>query len=343
VLLNGESKGIAQIMVDPQNFNNMVVNYDFYETNLAALTPYSVYYVSYPISKAILNYSSHTKIQDGNLNSINKINIIGFKFGPKTQSMTALDVPVKLAVAILKDVHGNIDLEIPVEGNLNDPEFKLGKVIWHILKNLVVKVATAPFRLLASAFGSSEEELREVQFNYLDTELGKYQMKSLDPLSNVLEQKEELDFQFIQLVDTTEEVDYYTTTEARKIYYARKIKKTEPENITFTPEVLNEVNAISIKDSLFINWIDETMHFENNYLPVQKKCGYLIGESKAREAVLGLIARRQENIKNYFVNEKGIASERITFGTKADLAKPEGGSSGYTIDRPRFIVQIIVD
>jgi hypothetical protein len=343
VLLNGESKGIAQIMVDPQNFNNMVVNYDFYETSLAALTPYSVHYISYPISKAILNYSSHTTIQEGNINSINKINIVGFKFGPKTRSMTAYDVPVKLAVAILKDVHGNIDLEIPVEGNLQDPDFKIGKVIWKILKNLVVKVASAPFRLLSSAFGGSEEELREVQYNFLESDLGKLQLKSLEPLSRILIQKEELNFQFIQLVDTLKEIDFYTTTEARKVYYAGKIKHTDPENIVFNGEVMNEVNSISVKDSLFIAWIDQTMNFENKYLPMQKKCGLMIGESKAREAVLSLIALRQENILNYFKVEKGISPERITFGTRTDLADAEGGNAGYTVDRPRFIVQINVE
>jgi hypothetical protein len=340
LLLNGESKGVAQIMVDPQNFNNMVVNYDFYETNLAALTPYSVHYISYPITKAILNYSSRTTIHDGNLNSVNKINITGFKFGQKTRSTTALDIPVKLAVAILKDVHGNINLEIPVAGDLNDPKFKLGKVIWNILKNLVVKIASAPFRLLVSAFGGSEQELREIQFNFLETEIGKYQLKSLEPLSKVLEQKEELNFQFIQVVDTLKEIDFYTTTEARKIYYARKIKDTAPENIVFNDAVIHEVNAISIKDSLFITWMDETMHFENKYLPVQKKCGLLIGETIARERVLALMELRQQNIINYFVLEKNIHPERITFGTPADIAKTAGESTGITADRPRFIVQI---
>ncbi len=343
VLLNGKSKGTARIMVDPQNFNNMVVNYDFYETSLADLTPYSVYYISYPINKAILNYSSRTTIQDGNLTSTNKINIIGFKFGPKTRSMTALDVPVKLAVAILKDVHGNINLEIPVEGNLNDPEFRMGKVIWGILKNLVVKVATAPFRLLASAFGSSEEEMKEVQFNYLETDITKMQIKSLEPLSQVLKQKEELNFEFIQLVDTLKEIDFYTTIEARKVYYARNIRKTEIEKIVFDKETLDEINAISIKDSLFINWIDQTMQFENKNMPVQKKCGYMIGESKAREAVLALIEMRQENVRNYFQVEKQIAPERISFGSPADLTNAKGGNAGYTIDRPRFIVQINVE
>jgi hypothetical protein len=320
----------------------MVVNYDFYETNLAALTPYSAYYVSYPISKAILNYSSRTTIHEGNLNSINKINIVGFKFGPKTHSLDAIDVPIKLAVAILKDVHGNINLEIPVEGSLNDPEFKIGKVIWKILKNLLVKVASAPFRLLADAFGGKEEELKEIQFNYLDTEIGKYQVKSLNPLSRILEQKEELNYMLIQLVDTVKEIDHYATYESRKIYYAQEIRNTELEKIVFNEEVMSEINAISIKDSLFINWVDEIMKFEDSYMPVQKKCRLLIGETIAKEAVLKLISLRQENILKYFI-EKGIVPGRIAFGTPKDLAKKEGGSTGYTIDRPRFIVQITTE
>ena len=342
VLMNGESKGVAEITIDPQNFNNMVVNYDFYETNLAELTPYSAYYVSYPISKAVLNYSSRTTIHKGKLNSINKINIVGFKFGPKTQSQNAIDIPIKLAVAILKDVHGNINLEIPVEGSLNDPEFKIGKVIWKILKNLLVKVASAPFRLLADAFGGKEDELKEIQFNYLDTEIGKYQIKSLDPLSKILKQKEELNYMLIQLVDTVEEIDYYAASEAKKIYYAREIRNTEPEKIEFDEEVMSEINAISIKDSLFINWVDEIMSFKESYIPVQKKCRLLIGETIAKEAVLKLISLRQETIVKYF-NEKGIAPGRLTFGTLNDLVKQEGGSNSYAIDRPRFIVQITTD
>jgi len=130
LLLNEESEGKAQIIIDPADYNNMVINYDITNTSLAELTPYSIYHVSYPIHKAVLNYYSRTTIHQGNIDSDNKITITDFKFGSKKHSPTAIKLPVKLAIAIIRDKDGHINLDIPVEGNLHDPKFRIGKAVW---------------------------------------------------------------------------------------------------------------------------------------------------------------------------------------------------------------------
>lgn len=99
------------------------------------------------------------------------------------------DVPVRLAVSLLKDVHGDIKLDVPVEGDLNDPEYKIGKVIWQIVENILIKAVTAPFNLLAGLFSSNEEDMKEIPFNYLQPAPAQQQLKQLDMVAQVLENK----------------------------------------------------------------------------------------------------------------------------------------------------------
>jgi hypothetical protein len=100
---------------------------------------------------------------DGQLTASNKIVLNQLAFGDKVEGATA-SLPVKLAVALLADRHGVIDLDLPIGGSINDPQFSLGSVIWKVITNLVAKAVTAPFSLLASALGGSSSELSRVEF-----------------------------------------------------------------------------------------------------------------------------------------------------------------------------------
>ena len=88
---------------------------------------------------------------DGQLTASNRIVLNQLAFGDKDETSTA-SLPVKLAVALLTDRNGIIDLDLPVSGSINDPQFSLGGVIWKVITNLVAKAVTAPFSLLAAAF-----------------------------------------------------------------------------------------------------------------------------------------------------------------------------------------------
>src|SRR3954464_13105957 len=99
----------------------------------------------------------------GELTASKPIVLHQLAFGDKVEDSTA-SLPVKLAAALLADRHGVIDLDLPVSGSINDPQFSLGGVIWHAMTNLLVKAVTAPFALLASGFGDGGAELSRVEF-----------------------------------------------------------------------------------------------------------------------------------------------------------------------------------
>lgn len=124
---------------------------------LASFTPYSGRFAGYSIRKGKLSADLHYKVQDRKLDADHKFVIDQFELGDKVDSPDATHLPLKLAVALLKDRNGVIDLNLPVTGDLDDPQFRIGPIVWKVFVNLVTKAATAPFALLGKLFGGGAE------------------------------------------------------------------------------------------------------------------------------------------------------------------------------------------
>ncbi|WP_427308165.1 DUF748 domain-containing protein [Cupriavidus sp. H39] len=131
---------------------------------LTRLTPYAAKYAGYPITKGKLTVDVAYKIENGKLDARNHLFLDQLTFGERVDSPDATKLPVLLAVSLLKDRNGVIDVNLPVSGSLSDPEFSIGGVIVRVIVNLLSKAITSPFSLIASAFGGSGEELGYVEF-----------------------------------------------------------------------------------------------------------------------------------------------------------------------------------
>jgi hypothetical protein len=137
---------------------------DFRDIELSPLTPYSGRYAGYGIEKGKLTLNLAYHIENKKLDAQNKVFIDQFTFGERVDSSDATKLPVKLAVSLLKDRKGEIRLDLPVSGRIDDPKFSVWKIIWKIVGNLLVKAATAPFALIGAMFGSGGEELAYLEF-----------------------------------------------------------------------------------------------------------------------------------------------------------------------------------
>ncbi len=132
------------------------------DLELAPLSPYAGKYAGYAIERGKLSMEVAYKIDaDGKLDAKNQVILNQLTFGEKIDSPDATKLPVLLAVALLKDRHGVIDINLPVSGSLNDPQFSIGGIIWKVILNLLTKALTAPFALLA---GAASEDLSLVEF-----------------------------------------------------------------------------------------------------------------------------------------------------------------------------------
>ncbi|MGH8337906.1 MAG: DUF748 domain-containing protein, partial [Gammaproteobacteria bacterium] len=125
----------------------------FRNMELSTFNPYSGKFAGYNITKGKLTTLLHYKVEGRKLDAQHHITIDQLEFGAKTASKAAVSLPIKLAVALLKDRNGVIDLDIPVTGTLDDPKFRLGPIIWKVFINILEKAVTAPFALLGSLFG----------------------------------------------------------------------------------------------------------------------------------------------------------------------------------------------
>ncbi|MGZ8431687.1 MAG: DUF748 domain-containing protein [Candidatus Deferrimicrobiaceae bacterium] len=139
---------------------------DFKDMDLSSLTPYSGRYAGYTIEKGKLSLSLKYLIVDRKLDASNNVFLDQFAFGESVDSPDATKLPVRLAVALLKNRKGEIQLDLPVSGSLDDPKFSAWGVVIKIIVNLLVKAATSPFALLGAIFGGGEE------LSYLEFESG---------------------------------------------------------------------------------------------------------------------------------------------------------------------------
>lgn len=129
----------------------------FRNIDLPIFNPYSGRFAGYAIAKGKLTTELHYRIDDRKLQAAHHVILDQLEWGQATDSKDKVSLPVRLATSLLKDRHGVIDLDLPVNGTLDDPKFRVGPVIWQVVKNILSKVVTAPFSFLGSLFAGAEE------------------------------------------------------------------------------------------------------------------------------------------------------------------------------------------
>ena len=169
VALKGRVEGTA--LLDIKGTINSLAKVPFLDLaavvkgmELSSFSPYSSRYIGYVIEKGKLNLDLKYHLEDRKLEASNKIFLDQLTLGDKVESPDALNIPVQLAISLLKNSRGEIDIELPISGSLDDPQFSIGGLIVKVIVNLIVKAVTSPFALLGSIFGGGGGELSYVEF-----------------------------------------------------------------------------------------------------------------------------------------------------------------------------------
>jgi uncharacterized protein involved in outer membrane biogenesis len=170
-------------------FTDLAMN--FRNMELTTFNPYSGKYAGYNISKGKLTTELKYKVENRNLDAQHHVVLDQLEFGAATDSKDAVPLPVRLAVALLKDRNGVIDISLPVSGSLDDPEFRVGPIIWQAFVGLLTKIVTAPFALIGSLFGGGED-LQFVQFAAGSSMLEPSEVNKLSTLAKGLAERPQL-------------------------------------------------------------------------------------------------------------------------------------------------------
>ncbi|KFX30507.1 DUF748 domain-containing protein [Ralstonia solanacearum] len=224
------------------------------DIELTNLTPYSAKYAGYPITKGKLTVDLHYLLDQGKLSADNHIFIDQLTFGDRVESKDATNLPVRLAVALLKNSRGEIDVRVPVSGSLDDPQFSLGGVIVRAFVNLIVRAVTAPFSLLANAFGGGSEELGYIEFDPGTAAISQASMAKIDKLATALKDRPALKLDIIGRVDPATDRDGLRREAVNRQIREQKLKDagdTAEADNTVKPEEMDKYLERAYKAAKF--------------------------------------------------------------------------------------------
>jgi uncharacterized protein involved in outer membrane biogenesis len=219
VALDGKINGSSPLNIDgsinplaPTAFVDIKAKADAVE--LTGVSPYTIKYTGYPIVKGTLTVDVHYLLDAGKLTADNHIFIDQLTFGDHVDSPDATNLPIRLAVSLLKNSKGQIDVRIPISGSLSDPQFSIGAIILGAFMNLIVKAATAPFSLIASAFGSvtgggAPQNLAYIEFAPGYSTLTPDSQQKLDTVAKALADRTALKLNIEGRVDPKFDTDGY--------------------------------------------------------------------------------------------------------------------------------------
>lgn len=165
---------------------------EFRDVEMERLTPYSAEFAGYALESGSLDVDIRYRIENRRLVGTHQVVAKDLVLGERIKGSSAATLPVRLAVALLKDKDGRIDLEVPIEGDVGSPEFAYRKVIWQAVKKILLNIAAAPFRAIGRLFGSDDEDLELVEFDPGRSRLLPVEQDKLGRLAEEIAKKPEL-------------------------------------------------------------------------------------------------------------------------------------------------------
>jgi hypothetical protein len=162
-------------------------------------------------------YKGKTVIANKQLNSENKLIIRNVQLGKKSGGL--MDLPLKLALYLLKDIHGDITLDLPVTGDLNDPKTKIGQLVWQVVKNVITKVVASPFLAIGKMMGVDPTEVKGVEFGYADTTLTSTHLRRIRLFTKMEQKKPDMKVELNYFNDVELEKKEIALAEAGKLFY----------------------------------------------------------------------------------------------------------------------------
>ena len=218
--------------------------------DLPRFTTYSAKYVGYPITRGKLSLDLEYRIEDRQLTARNRVLLNQLTLGERTDSPDALQLPVTLAIALLKDSQGNIDINLPISGSLDDPEFSVGGIIVRVIVNLITRAVTAPFSLLASAFGSGEE-LSYVAFEPGSAQLDEQALEQAATLAKALNDRPSL------RLDVSGRVDPQADEEGlRRAWLERRLRQAKAEEASTRSNKVDP-SSVTVSDAERAEYLEE--------------------------------------------------------------------------------------
>jgi hypothetical protein len=307
----------GDVAVSRTGVENMKIDLSINGLFLNRFSPYGRFYTGHSFLEGISSFQNTSEIKDSYLTSINTLHVEQIKVSKKNKTQSGYSLPLRLGVSLLKDSNGNVDLEIPVEGPINDPKYKFGKVIWQVIKNLFLKVASSPVKALSNVFNIDEDDLKTIYFDNGQIGLSPKQKKPLEAIAKVIKKKPEFKIEFAHLYN----IDYEMDAIAIKL---AKIKYLTQSDITLNTSIPLGKQAFDLPstDPEFLAFLKANTSNFDETLSIPENARRLIGHTVVQEKLITIAEKQKQLIKDYLINEQSISENSFTIkdGSNTDEA-----------------------
>ena len=301
----------------------------FKDIEMSPFSPYSGKYLGYILQKGKLTLELAYKLLDNKLQGKNRIYLDQLTLGDKVDSPDATSLPVKLGIALLKDSNGRIALDFPVNGDLRNPEFSLGKIIITMLGNLFAKIVSAPFAAISSIFGGGAE-LSYMDFDHGSSQINASMHEKLKKLITALENRPALQLEIQGAVDPEDDSTALRRIQFDNLLKAQKLKEMAKKNLDAVP-----LAQIKIEPDDFITYLEKAYAASDipkprdeagkiKKLPVAEMEKLLFtGIDISDKDLRRLAHKRAAGVENYIIKSEKIDPHRIFILRPNSLADRE--------------------
>lgn len=301
------------------DLHNQKINLSLSNFKMALVSPYCYEYLAYPIEDGVISFVSRTSIVNNQLNSQNKIDIYNCQVGKKDKSFKPeFNIPLRAGLYVLTDRKGRLQLDLPVTGDLNSPNFSYKKIIFKAIGNLFVKVLAAPVDFLVKAIGGDPDVFADIEYEIRPQGLGSESYDKLNKIVDVMKQKPEMTLTLQQSIDLEENIQEYALFQAKRDYFVHKQGK---QNLSM--EDFSRIVEIKNTDPQFIKFVDERLTDKKGLIEIKEKCAALYDRSEIEKQINANLNMRKQMIINQFVTQ-GIAEEKLKFLELGNKKTPKG-------------------
>lgn len=284
--------------------------------DLVGFSPYSGKYAGYAIEKGKLSLTVAYKLENNQLSAENRLFIDQFTFGDKIESPDATSLPVNLAISLLKNNRGEIDLNLPISGSLDDPQFSIGGLIVKVIVNLFVKAVTSPFALLGSMFGGGDE-LSNLEFAAGRATLNEAAGKKLEALAKALNERNALKLEITGRADPVADREGAKRAALERAMQAEKLKDLKKagegkslEDIEIAPEESKTYLTRAYKEAKFPK--PRNLVGLQKDLPVEEMEKLMLANLPVSDDdIKALAVRRAETVQGWLVEQGKVPPERV--------------------------------
>ncbi|MBQ1408844.1 MAG: DUF748 domain-containing protein [Bacteroidales bacterium] len=308
---------------------NQYLSLNIKNLQLKDLSPYAVAYLGCPFTDGTFSFTSENSIHFSQLDGRNKLDLFNPEVGEKRSDVEPeVKIPLKAALYILKDKDGRVEFDVPVAGNIDSPEFSYMKIVWKTLGNLLVKVATSPFRAVGKALGMSGD-LDFMAYNPLEVHFNSEQYSTLNKIAEVLQYDTSLIVTLVPQVAMEQAWHQQSLYLLKEEFYLSK--HPEKANSAMLPQsfIYDQANAITVKDTGFVNFLRGKGLASRR--PTDKEVQRLAEKLYPKDAAvasLELLSGLRNQFLRRFFTEQGISEAHL----RIDSLTTNETTSGYSIN-----------